>query len=187
MEATVSRPFPAVRSLLPLLAAALTLAGCSHPYEDVPTPAGAVARLEQIAASIEDAFEAGTPEESHDSMHDVAWLLVAMQKPAFLEQLDEGARAEVSGAVDSIFAAYEKVDSAMFHGNEGSDPPSYDTIRDDIAQALATLRKHIPDTGAEAAELPEDAEHDHEGHDHDHGDLEHEGHDHEAEQGGDAT
>ncbi len=158
-----------------LFLAAFVGCGPSQPAEEFPSPGAAVGRLEQLSAEIQTQFEAGTPKKAHDAMHDIGSLLLKIEKPGFLKQLDAAARDEVKQAAKELFGIYTKIDGAMFHGGDASEAPEYSDVAADIDAALATFFKHVPESERQAAAqeaASDDHDHDHSGHDHD-------GHDHD--------
>lgn len=96
------------------------------------------AALEQVVAlkkQIQTAFEAGTPDDAHDAMHDVFHVLEDLTGLAEKATEDPAKITAVNEAAENLLDAYEKLDEGM----HGGDQVEYSAVADAIDSAISKL------------------------------------------------
>lgn len=100
----------------------------------------AVAELGKLNDQIAAAFAANKIEDADDAVHEIPHVLEGLPKLAGQAGLGDAAVAEISAAVEKLFAAFDVVD-AKIHGGAGK---GYDEVQADVDAALTVLRSHLP-------------------------------------------
>lgn len=95
----------------------------------------AMQELETAKSQIQTAFENGTPDDAHDALHEIGHVLECLPELAKTETEDPAQHQAVADATDKLFDAYEKLDGSM----HGGDEVKYESIKEDIDSAIATL------------------------------------------------
>ncbi len=94
--------------------------------------------LEQLVAfksQIQTAFEAGTPDDAHDALHEIGHVLGELPELATKVTDDADKKKAVADAADKLFDAYEKLDKSM----HGGDEVKYESIKEDVDSAITAL------------------------------------------------
>ncbi|MEM8736394.1 MAG: hypothetical protein AAGG44_19350 [Planctomycetota bacterium] len=137
-------------SVAVLLAGALTIGamGCSPPpaadsevtpttgdSHDHPETLGeAVEMLSKQYAEIKAAFDAGTPDDAHGALHDVAHTMSEVNQ--FATDLPEESKASVATTVDTLMNSFGELDGSLHGVSEEIDFAAIDAK---IAEAMKTL------------------------------------------------
>ena len=103
---------------------------------DFATLGDALAEVTELSDEIGKAFEAGTPEDAHDSLHHIGDVLGSTEKLVKNANLDAETKTAATGAVENLFDSFAAIDEKM-HGHDGSD---FSEVKDTIASAIATLK-----------------------------------------------
>lgn len=113
----------------------------SHEHETLPSYSEAVAQLEQHLADIKAKFDAGTPGDADDAIHEAGHLLQHLDEIVEAEGgwVDE-AKAEAKAAGKSLTAALAKVHDS-FHADV--EAVSYDEIAADVQAAIDSMKARL--------------------------------------------
>ncbi len=109
----------------------------SHEHTAPANLPEALKQLDAHAETIGKAFVAETPNDAHDSLHDVGYVLESI--PVLAKDLAEEKKAAVKKFVDELFECFNALDETM-HG--GIETP-YSKIGERIKTALSGLKSAI--------------------------------------------
>jgi uncharacterized phage infection (PIP) family protein YhgE len=121
-----------------------TVCGCqtgeptARPGDEALNFAQALKKVEEAKEKICKAFEQGTPDEVHDTLHQVGHLLEDLPQLATQgRELSTETVTEIQQSVESLFDGFGKLDDTMHGGAE----VELDKINQQLTQALANLQK----------------------------------------------
>jgi hypothetical protein len=132
----------------------------------------ALAQIKHARDEVKAAFDAGTPTECDDALHEVAKVLDVLPEVAAETDLPKEDWQVVNDQSQHLFDQFMKIHDG-FHG-DGKQGASFDSVAEEINKAIETLESKVAATG-EKTDREARGNHDHEGHEHEHGDK-HEGH-----------
>lgn len=114
----------------------------SHDDSHEHTPSGSLANLvtkvEELSATIQDAFKAGDPEKGHGPLHEIGHVLEALPEIAAKESLASAQQEQLKAAVDSLMDSFGALDERL-HGS-GNDGKSFDEVAAQIEAAMFKLK-----------------------------------------------
>lgn len=113
--------------------------GAAHSHEHA-APATLPEALKQLSAHAETigkAFLAETPNDAHDSLHDVGYVLESF--PILAKDLSDEKKAAIKKSADELFECFGALDETM-HG--GIETP-YSKVGERIKTALSSLKSAI--------------------------------------------
>ena len=149
-----------------------------HHHDHGHRPKSYVAALDQIKHArdeIKAAFDAGTPNECDNALHEVAEVLEALPEVAAETDLPKEDWQVVKDQSRHLFDQFMRIHDG-FHGESSSEGTSFDSVADEINTSIETLESKIAATGEK---VESSAGHDHAGLDHDghdHSEQDHDGH-----------
>lgn len=97
--------------------------------------------IAETSEKIEAAFKAGTPEEAHNPLHEIAHLIKKL--PDMAAKAGVQATDEVQQATDQLMDAYGKLDGGM-HGGE---KVGWDDVQPEIDEAMQKFKGWLPEEG----------------------------------------
>lgn len=135
----------------------------------------AIHQIKQARDEIKAAFDAGTPNECDNALHEVAEVLDVLPEVAAETDLPKEEWQIVKDQSKHLFDQFMKIHDG-FHGGGSGEQTSFDSVADAINTSIETLESKIAATGEKMETVEEGHEHDHAHHDH--SDHDHDGHDH---------
>lgn len=97
--------------------------------------ASALAKLQDLKASIADAYAKEDPHLAHDALHEIGHVIETLPELAKEAGLSEEAQAAVVSASENLMDAYAALDEGMHGGEE----IGYDEVEQKIQDAMASL------------------------------------------------
>lgn len=100
-----------------------------------------VAEINKHGETVAEAFTANNPEEAHDALHKLGWLLTALPEVLDKTEMPETDRQEAKDAGRQLFDAYDKLDQ-LLHGDkeeESQAAAKFEEIKESIASATVVL------------------------------------------------
>jgi hypothetical protein len=117
---------------------ASVLVGCGAPPK--PTLAEAVQTLKSHRDVVKAAFDAGAPEDCHETLHEVGLLIEQLPSMAEQARLQAADMDEVKQAANKLMDAFGKIDKSL-HGDP--DGATYSDVASEVDAALATLERKV--------------------------------------------
>lgn len=109
-----------------------------HSEGEAPSPAETMEKLTELNSQIIQAFEAGTPDDAHDALHEVAHLLEDLPETlAKNKEFPAESMTVVNAAVERLFNGYTELDETL-HGSE--EEIDLAKIKQEIDSALTELK-----------------------------------------------
>jgi hypothetical protein len=96
--------------------------------------------LDKHTSIIKSAFEKKTPDDAHDSLHEVGHVLESIEKSIAGQLKTDAQKASVSKAIKELFDSYGALDEAM-HGGKGK---SMDDVSKTIDESMKVLKSIAP-------------------------------------------
>ena len=103
----------------------------------------AVTELVAHRDAIRAAIESGDPADAHDPLHEVAELLEAFPDIAAESDLSKEDWDAVKAASEKLFDSFGVVDQA-FHKKDGDKKAAYESVADDIDEAMQAIQSRLP-------------------------------------------
>ena len=137
----------------------------------------ALAQIKHARDEVKAAFDAGTPNECDDALHDVAEVLGVLPEVAAETDLPKEDWQVVKDQSKVLFDQFMKIHDG-FHG-DSSQGASFESVAAEINAAIEVLESKVSATGEKVSPASDKHHDEHDGHDHgDHDGHDHDGHDH---------
>ncbi len=108
-----------------------------HEHESVTSLPIAMKQLSAHVQTIAKAFEEKKPDDAHDALHDIGYLLKSI--PALAKDMSDDKKSAVMKSVGELKESFDALDD-MLHG--GPETP-YSKVEERITTAMANLRTAI--------------------------------------------
>ena len=108
-----------------------------HVHETVTSLPAAMKQLNTHVETIAKAFSEKKPDDAHDALHDIGFLLESI--PALAKDMSDEKKSAVKKSVDELKESFDALDETL-HG--GPETP-YSKVEERITAAMAGLRTAI--------------------------------------------
>ena len=108
-----------------------------HEHESVTSLPAAMKQLNTHVETIAKAFSEKKPDDAHDALHDIGFLLESI--PALAKDMSDEKKSAVKKSVDELKESFDALDETL-HG--GPETP-YSKVEERITAAMAGLRTAI--------------------------------------------